>query len=228
MIDKFIIKKNPNKEDYDEISEAVTANDGYCPCMSIKSEDTKCMCHSFRISDRADYCHCGRYFKVPDLEVVALLGTTDEHTEYFEYWEELLSKQNFIIIPIKYDRHNLYHHSEGYTDLSKTKVDEKDLYEGISYTETLNNTLVTIKNLKVEEIYTTNNGGDSDGAMTLTCKDSSGNTVKVRTGVLTDNEGNLVVESDLLNQNISITGIVEVYNESYQVKVLSYKDIIVA
>lgn len=114
------------------------------------------------------------------------------------------------------------------TDLSKTKVDEKDLYEGISYTETLNNTLVTIKNLKVEDIYTTSNGGDSDGAMTLTCSDSSGNTVKVRTGVLTDNEGNLVVESDLLNKNISITGIVEVYNESYQVKVLSYKDIIVA
>ena len=126
MIDKFTIKKNPNREDYDEISEAVAANDGYCPCMSLKSEDTKCMCHSFRISDRADFCHCGRYFKVPDLEIVALLGTTDEHTEYFEYWEELLSKQNFIIIPVKYDRHNLYHHSEGYTDLSKTKIFKSD------------------------------------------------------------------------------------------------------
>lgn len=123
MIDKFTIKKNPNKEDYEEISEAVAANDGYCPCMSVKSEDTKCMCHSFRTSDRADFCHCGRYFKVPDLEIVALIGTVHDS---MEQWEEIFSKQNFLVIPVKFDPSKLYHHSEGYCDLCKTKIFKAD------------------------------------------------------------------------------------------------------
>lgn len=113
------------------------------------------------------------------------------------------------------------------SDLNKLTVDEKDLYEGISYTETLNNTLVQVNNLTVEDIYTTNNGGNSDGAMTLTCKDSSGKEIKIRTEVLTNDEGKLVVASDLLNKTISVTGIVEFFSDSYQVKVLSFKDIII-
>ena len=113
-------------------------------------------------------------------------------------------------------------------DLNQTTVGEPDLYEGISYTETLNNTLVQVNNLKVERIYTTNNGGDSDGAMTLTCKDSSGNEIKVRTEVLTNDQGKLVVEADLLNKTISVVGIVDFYLESYQVKVFSFGDINIA
>lgn len=114
------------------------------------------------------------------------------------------------------------------TDLRKTTVEENDLYEGISYTETLNNTLVQVKNLTVNKVYTTNNGGDSDGAMTLTCTDASGNEITIRTEVLTNDEGKLVVESDVLNKTISVTGIVDYFSESYQVKVFSLKDMIIA
>ena len=114
------------------------------------------------------------------------------------------------------------------SDLNKTTVEESDLYEGISYTETLNNTLVRVSNVVVEKIYTTSNGGQSDGAMTLTCKDSAGNEIKIRTEVLTNDEGKLVVADDLLEKTITVTGIIDYYNDSYQVKVLGFKDIIIA
>ena len=64
--------------------------------------------------------------------------------------------------------------------------------------------------------------------MTLTCKDSSGNEIKVRTEVLTNDQGKLVVEADLLNKTISVVGIVDFYLESYQVKVFSFGDINIA
>ena len=114
------------------------------------------------------------------------------------------------------------------SDLNQRTVDEKDLYEGISYTETLNNTLVQVKNLVVNDVYTTDNGGNSDGAMTLTCVDSTGKEITIRTEVLTNDDGKLVVASDVLNKTISVKGIVDYYNGSYQVKVFSYKDMTIA
>lgn len=120
------IYPNPNPEELAEIIEAVKANEGYCPCLSTKSEATKCMCEDFRKLDRADFCHCGRFFKVPEFEVLALVGDVTDDSGYFEQWEQLLSKQNFIIIPVKFDGHNLYHHSEGYTDLCRTKLHKAD------------------------------------------------------------------------------------------------------
>lgn len=120
------IYKNPSEEDYNEITEAVKANDGYCPCMTQKLDSTKCMCESFRNLDRADFCHCGRYYKVPQFETLALVGEVTDDKEGFEQWEMLLSKQNFIILPVEYDAHNLYHHSEGYTDLCRAKIHKAD------------------------------------------------------------------------------------------------------
>lgn len=121
------IYKNPNEEEYNEITEAVKLNDNYCPCMTEKSDSTKCMCEAFRKLDRADYCHCGRYYKVPQFETLVLIAnTTDDGDEVFDWWENTLSKQNFIVIPVKYNAHNLYHHSEGYTDLCRTKIHKAD------------------------------------------------------------------------------------------------------
>lgn len=113
-------------------------------------------------------------------------------------------------------------------ELTKTTVDAQDKYEGISYTETLTNTLVTMSNVTVNDIYTTSNGGKSDGAMTLTCSDGNGKTVTVRTEVLTKENGDVVVEQDLLNKTISVKGIVDFYNDSYQVKVFNFKDITIS
>ena len=63
---KLKIAKNPNKEEYDEITQAVRDNDNYCPCLLYKNDDTKCMCKAFREQETEGYCHCGRFLKVKD------------------------------------------------------------------------------------------------------------------------------------------------------------------
>lgn len=94
------------------------------------------------------------------------------------------------------------------------------------YANLIMSTSVSMKNLKVVDIYTTHNGGNSDGAMTLTCK--SGDTfVDVRTIVLYDDNGNLLTESDFLNKTIDVKGIVDYFSGSYQIKVFTANDITV-
>lgn len=93
-----------------------------------------------------------------------------------------------------------------------------------AYADLLMSTSVSMKNLKVVDIYTTNNGGDSDGAMTLTCK--VGDTyVDVRTIVLRKESGELYVESDFLGKTIDVKGIVDYFSSAYQIKVFKADDI---
>lgn len=89
-------------------------------------------------------------------------------------------------------------------------------------------TSVTMKDLVVVKTYTTHNGGDSDGAITLTCR--VGNQyVDVRTEVLKDFDGHLVTEDYFAGKTIDVKGIVEFFSynnqESYQIKVSAFKDI---
>lgn len=51
----------------DETFNKMLDNDGYCPCLLVKTENTKCMCKNFRDKikdlqpDSAVTCHCGVY-----------------------------------------------------------------------------------------------------------------------------------------------------------------------
>ena len=58
------IIKNPNKEEYDKITQAVKDNDNFCPCLIIRNPDTKCICKEFREQVTEGFCHCGRYIKI--------------------------------------------------------------------------------------------------------------------------------------------------------------------
>lgn len=58
------IIKNPDKEFYDKITQAVKDNSNYCPCMLQKTDDTLCMCRAFREQTTEGFCHCQRYMKV--------------------------------------------------------------------------------------------------------------------------------------------------------------------
>ena len=57
------IIKNPNNEIYENVTQAVKDNDGYCPCLTIRNSDTKCPCKDFLDQDYEGSCHCGRYIK---------------------------------------------------------------------------------------------------------------------------------------------------------------------
>ena len=89
---------------------------------------------------------------------------------------------------------------------------------------------VYMQDLKVVKTYTTNNGGDSDGAITLTCTNGA-QTISVRTDVLKNFDGELVVADDFTGKTINVRGVVEYFdlnntgNGSYQIKVSSYADI---
>ena len=87
------------------------------------------------------------------------------------------------------------------------------------YGELALNTSIRMEGLEVTRVYTTNNGGDNDGAMTLTCK-SGDKTITVRTAVLFDENGQLVKEDYFKNKTINVNGIIEEYNGTYQIKLL--------
>ena len=57
------IKKNPDNNKYEEVTQAVKDNDGYCPCELEKNENTKCICKTFKDSQEKGECHCGRFVK---------------------------------------------------------------------------------------------------------------------------------------------------------------------
>lgn len=87
------------------------------------------------------------------------------------------------------------------------------------------NTSISMENLTVTDIYTTTSeDSSSKGAMTLTCT-SEGITVDVRTAVLTDENGAIVTADAYSGKTINVKGIVDYFNGSYQIKVLSAKDI---
>ncbi len=55
-------KENPDKEFVHEIRQKLKQNNGYCPCILIKTPDTKCPCKEFRKME-SGICHCGLYIK---------------------------------------------------------------------------------------------------------------------------------------------------------------------
>ncbi len=88
-------------------------------------------------------------------------------------------------------------------------------------------TTVKLENLYVKDIYTTvADESASKGAMTLTCE-VNGITISVRTDVLYDENGQLITEEAYLGKTITVCGIVDYYNGSYQVKVFDKNDITV-
>ncbi len=90
----------------------------------------------------------------------------------------------------------------------------------------LMDTSVSMKDLKVEDIYTTNNPeSSSNGAMTMTCEAIDGTQITVRTEPLYDENQNLITKDKYLGKTIDVKGIVGVYKGNYQVKVMSDKDI---
>lgn len=94
------------------------------------------------------------------------------------------------------------------------------------------NTTISFDNLTVTSSYTTSNGGSSDGAFTLYCKDAQGNEITIRTGVIykeVNGKKEKVKASEFEGKTISVKGIVDFYSDQnlYQIKVLRYTDITV-
>ena len=112
------------------------------------------------------------------------------------------------------------------TDPETGEVTEEATVKSYDYARLAMNTSISMKGLYVSDVYTTDNGGSSDGAMTLTCK-SNGKIVKVRTVVLKDSAGNYATEDMLKGKTIDVTGVVDSFNGEYQIKVISLAGLLV-
>lgn len=102
--------------------------------------------------------------------------------------------------------------------------DGEQIDRDFAYAKLALNTSISMSNLKVVKIYTTNNGGDSNGAMTLTCE-VDGKTIEVRTTVLRDANGKIITADDFKGKTIDVKGIVDYYDGGYQILVVSINDI---
>jgi endonuclease YncB( thermonuclease family) len=111
--------------------------------------------------------------------------------------------------------------------VSVTVIDDgEEIVKDVPYAEMALSASISMKGLKVDRVYTTNNGGDSDGAMTLTCS-ADGYEISVRTSVLKNENGDLVTEDYFIGKTIDVKGTVDYYNGSYQIEVTSLSDIII-
>lgn len=103
--------------------------------------------------------------------------------------------------------------------------EEVEIEKTLDFGELAQGTSVTMKNLKVVRTYTTDNGGDNDGAVTITCQ--VGNVqVAVRMATpLKFADGTVVPESYFTGKTIDVVGVVDVFNGEYQVKIFSINDV---
>ncbi len=89
------------------------------------------------------------------------------------------------------------------------------------YAQLAMSTSIEMQGLTVKHIYTTDDeDSSSKGAMTLTCE-KDGVTVLVRTAVLHDAQGKLVTEDAFLGKTINVRGVVDFFDGTHQVKVLT-------
>ncbi len=94
-----------------------------------------------------------------------------------------------------------------------------------SFTSLAVNSSISMNNLLVTSVYTTDNEDSSSmGAMTLTCTNGS-DTVKIRTDVFRFSNSQLITAKSFEGKSINVKGMIEYYNGSYQIKVFSAKDI---
>ncbi len=109
--------------------------------------------------------------------------------------------------------------------VTNPETGEEELRE-MSYAEMALGSSISLQELTVKSIYTTNNGGDSDGAMTITCE-AGGVEITIRTNVLRNSDGSIVKEDVFEGKTISVRGVVDFFSGDYQIKVLSINDIII-
>ncbi len=106
----------------------------------------------------------------------------------------------------------------------EVEVQTEEAIVTMPYAAMVLGTSVEMRGLTVVDAYTTDNGGSSDGAITLTC-DANGIPVTVRTAVLLDENGQRITADAYLGKTIDVKGIVDFFDGAYQIKVFTANNI---
>ena len=110
------------------------------------------------------------------------------------------------------------------------EIIEEAVTKTFAYGELAHYSTATVNNLTVQSVYTTVNDKDSNGSLTITCKDSNGVTIKIRTAskLFWDVNGvpTQVVASDFPKGTvISVKGVIDSFQGDYQIKIFSMNDV---
>ncbi len=101
----------------------------------------------------------------------------------------------------------------------------EEIIKDVPYAEIALNTTITMKDLFVKSVWTTDNDGDSDGAMTLTCTVGD-QEITVRTEKLYETDNTTLITADAFQgKTITVKGIVEEYKGDYQIKLFAMGDV---
>ena len=179
---------------------------------SFSGESVLAVGNRVRITGVVQYYEAGDSYQVSDLKYNAFIPSDDD----VRLIEKGHSAANVETTAEKFNK---------VVEIPVTRLDP-DTQESITqmeahkYAKLALNTSISMKNLLVKDAYTTDNGGNNDGAMTLTCE-ANGRTVKVRTIVLRSPDGKLVTEDSFLGKTIDVTGVVDYFSGDYQIKILS-------
>lgn len=116
-----------------------------------------------------------------------------------------------------------YFEVDAKTFTSKVDVMLEEEVKTFDYAALTLNTSVSMKNLRVNSVYTTPSG-DSAGAMTLHCTAEDGTSIDIRTTVLYEN--GVKVTADYFNgATIDIRGFVDYFDGDYQIQIYSVNDV---
>jgi endonuclease YncB( thermonuclease family) len=177
-----------------------------------------------RIIGNVQYYENGGTYQISDLQYFPMDPTADgnislvEKNVGFRYKDMRASTLNGDKVTLNIET------EDGFTE-KEFSAAELSLY-----------TAVEMKFLKVKNTYTTDSETDSDGSISITCE-VEGQTVTVRTVPLRDlsetidpkylDENGIVKASYFEGKTLTVKGIVDYFNASYQIKVFKFEDIIV-
>ena len=218
VFDGIIVRNNSNTvyvERYDEETDMYYGMQVYCGYTSGEIDNVLKVGNEVRFVGNVQYWEGGGTWQVTDIhysafspddpENITLLGTGNAAANTLTTVEQFLDGKVTINVP---------------KELGSAEMEEKTF----SYAELVMNTSIRMENLYIKDAYVTNNGGDNDGAMTLTCE-VDGREITIRTVVLRKANKELYTPADFLNMTINVEGIVDYYNGEYQIKVFSAKNI---
>lgn len=163
-----------------------------------------------RIAGNFEYSDLVQMHQICDVQYDPFDGDTADNLKLIEKNQEIVYSE---ISPQAY----VGQKTVSVTELNDAK-EEVTVEKTFDRTKLIMHTAVTMKNLKVVKAYTTDNGGNNDGSITLTCE-ADGETITVRTAILKDAQGNLITQNMFVGKTIDVKGIVDSYNDDAQIKI---------
>lgn len=215
--DGYVTQYNNNGvyvEDYDEESGAhygIYVFYGYDSTFVTLLEEG----NHVRIVGNVSYYETGDSYQISNLKYNAFRPNDPNNVQLLEGTRENTYLETTI---------DTFYSQRQVTITENVDGEEQETIKTFPYASLALNTAIEMKNLKVKDMYTTDNGGNNDGAISITCE-VDGRTITVRTAVLKDADGNIITQDYFKGKTIDVKGIIDRYNNENQIKVFELGDI---